>query len=94
MLLMAVEHTNKHDGISTCTCDQIGINRRLENAGPQSISCSAIESVGSGLIWQAYLELTIGNSKWPIGGGEFLSSDGPQPGWKKACAVDTTQLNT
>ena len=29
---------------------------------------------------QVYLELTIGNSKWPIGGGEFLSSDGPQPG--------------
>ncbi|CAL1138283.1 unnamed protein product [Cladocopium goreaui] len=29
---------------------------------------------------KAYLELTIGNSKWPIGGGEFLSSDGPQPG--------------
>eukprot|EP00913_Durusdinium_trenchii_P024210 g22730.t1 len=29
---------------------------------------------------RVYLELTIGNSKWPIGGGEFLSSDGPQPG--------------
>ncbi|CAK9099445.1 unnamed protein product [Durusdinium trenchii] len=29
---------------------------------------------------KVYLELTIGNSKWPIGGGEFLSSDGPQPG--------------
>ena len=29
---------------------------------------------------KVYLELTIGNSQWPIGGGEFLSSDGPQPG--------------
>ncbi|CAJ1405160.1 unnamed protein product [Effrenium voratum] len=29
---------------------------------------------------KVYLELTIGNSTWPIGGGEFLSSDGPQPG--------------
>jgi len=41
--------------------------------------------LGRGLIWQAYLELTIGNSKWPIGGGEFLSSDGPQPGWQCLC---------
>ena len=29
---------------------------------------------------KVYLELTIGSSKWPIGGSEFLSSDGPQPG--------------
>mmetsp|Transcript_48821 Transcript_48821/g.123857 ORF Transcript_48821/g.123857 Transcript_48821/m.123857 type:complete len:246 (+) Transcript_48821:76-813(+) len=29
---------------------------------------------------QVYLELTIGNVKWPIGGGSFLSSDGPQSG--------------
>lgn len=29
---------------------------------------------------EAYLQLTIGNVKWPIGGGNFTSSDGPRAG--------------
>eukprot|EP00929_Paragymnodinium_shiwhaense_P087219 TRINITY_DN47477_c0_g1_i1.p1 TRINITY_DN47477_c0_g1~~TRINITY_DN47477_c0_g1_i1.p1 ORF type:complete len:248 (+),score=67.88 TRINITY_DN47477_c0_g1_i1:89-832(+) len=29
---------------------------------------------------EAYLQLTIGNAKWPIGGGVFTSSDGPEAG--------------
>eukprot|EP00933_Yihiella_yeosuensis_P065275 TRINITY_DN68993_c0_g1_i1.p1 TRINITY_DN68993_c0_g1~~TRINITY_DN68993_c0_g1_i1.p1 ORF type:complete len:250 (+),score=86.70 TRINITY_DN68993_c0_g1_i1:69-818(+) len=43
---------------------------------------------------QAYIDLTIGNVKWPIGGGNFLSSDGPQEGnrmWgQKERKVDAT----
>ena len=60
-------------------------SRLPENPGPNQYHVLPSKVLGPGLIWQAYLELTIGNSKWPIGGGEFLSSDGPQPGWQCLC---------